>query len=240
MMIKVYFFDTAKCGWEDNENSPEFRRLCASLSGERQQKICRFRFAQGRFLSLGAGLLLDYGLRRYGLRESEVAVGYRENGKPYLPDYPEIHFNLSHSGSIAMAVFAEQEAGCDIEQIGVSDLRVARRFFAVPEQEKLEAAADLQESNEWFYRFWTLKESFIKATGKGMQMPLNEFCIHMGPPITVEAGGEWLDYGFQEFVLPGYKAAICVHGMQPETSQGIGKAEAKVVPIEDLSVKSNQ
>ncbi len=80
-------------------------------------------------LSVGAGALLDKGLSYYGLKEADVKVSYNKNGKPFLTDFPEIHFNLSHSGTMVFAIFTDTEAGCDIEKIKLADLRVARRSF---------------------------------------------------------------------------------------------------------------
>ncbi|MCI8864777.1 MAG: 4'-phosphopantetheinyl transferase superfamily protein [Lachnospiraceae bacterium] len=212
MTPKVYLMDTAGKDQKGRGLAEGFEMLCSSLSWGRQDKIRQFRFPQGKLLSLGAGLLLDYGLRQYGLREKDVAVAFKENGKPYLTDYPEICFNLSHSGTMAMASFAGREVGCDIEQVGDPDFRVARRFFAPGEKEALNRIPGPKGRAECFYRFWTLKESFLKVTGQGVRMPLDGFCIHMGPPVQVEVEGAFLDYGFWEFALPGYRASLCIQG----------------------------
>ncbi|WP_286083225.1 4'-phosphopantetheinyl transferase family protein [Parablautia intestinalis] len=211
MAVKAYILDVAGLLGEREEEKERFRYLCSILSEDRQQKIERFRYAQGKALSLGAGLLLDYGLRQYGIREREARLVYGENEKPYLRDYPGIFFNLSHSGSMAMAVFADKEVGCDVEQIGNPDFRVARRFFAEGERKLLEKAED-KEARELFYRFWVLKESFLKVTGEGIRMPLNDFCICFEEKIRVEVKGQYQKYGFCELALPGYRAALCLKG----------------------------
>ena len=82
MTVRAYMLDVA--GLEQEANGPEFARLCAALSSRRQKKIEAFRFQSGKALSLGAGLLLDYGLFQYGLREREVAIAYGADEKPYL------------------------------------------------------------------------------------------------------------------------------------------------------------
>ncbi|MCI9283088.1 MAG: 4'-phosphopantetheinyl transferase superfamily protein [Lachnospiraceae bacterium] len=223
MRIQIYLLDVSGFQQDVAVEGPEFRHLCERLSEKRQQKIESFRYAKGKALSLGAGLLLDYGLFQYGIRERDVVMVYGPDEKPYLRDYPEIHFNLSHSGTLAMAVFADWEVGCDIERIAVPDMRIAHRFFAVGEIAALESGKE-EEQTENFYRFWTLKESFLKLTGKGMRMPMNAFCIHLGPPVYAERNKERLKYGFAEFAYPGYRAALCVEkpgaevlaGMEPE------------------------
>lgn len=186
--------------------------LAGQLSSARQEKIRSLRFEEDRLLSLGAGLLMDYGLSRYGLRERQVLMGYKGNQKPCLPDHPHIFFNLSHSGTIAMAAFGSRELGCDVEQIKKADYKVAARFFAEGEQQYLERISCPEEKNTAFYRLWTLKESLIKATGDGIRMPLNQFCIRLEDPehIYAEAGGQMLPYQFWEYSLPGCRAALCM------------------------------
>ncbi len=214
MKVQMYLLDVAPLSREGSEETAEFQELCAMLSEKRREKIRKFRFAQGKALSLGAGLLLDYGLRKYGVRERDAVLVYGRDEKPYLRDYPEIFFNLSHSGTMAMAVFADRETGCDVEKIGKADFRVARRFFAEKEREILEGTKEERERTELFYRLWVLKESFLKVTGKGIRMPMDEFCIHIGRQIRVEMGGKFCNYGFQEFSLPGYRAALCLEGAE--------------------------
>ena len=216
MSVRVYLLDVAWLLQESGLEKREFCCLYERLSEGRQQKIRRFRHAEGRALSLGAGLLLDYGLSRYGLRERDAAIVYGADEKPYLRDYPEIFFNLSHSGTLAMAAFADREIGCDVERIAIPDMRVVHRFFAEQEVRRMEKAAALGQEAEYFYRFWTLKESFLKVTGRGIRMPLNEFCIHLGAQIQVERSGEFLDYSFAEFARPGYQMAYCTEGAEPE------------------------
>lgn len=147
------------------------------LSAGRREKIKSRRFEKDKLQALGAGLLLDFGLKEYGLREAGVAMAYGGNGKPYLADYPDIHFNLSHSGSMAMAVFSDREAGCDVERVQEARMSVARRFFTEEEYVLLESLKAEGERDGVFARLWTLKESFLKVTGEGMRMPLDSFSV---------------------------------------------------------------
>lgn len=186
--------------------------LGSHLSAVRQEKIRSMRFYEDRLLSLGAGLLLDYGLQRYGLRECDAKISCKANRKPYLTQHLDICFNLSHSGTIALAAFGERELGCDVERIGKADLKVASRFFAAGEQQYLESISSPEEKNTAFYRLWTLKESFIKATGAGVRMPLPGFCIHLDDPdhIWADMDHHVLPYEFYEYSLPGCRAALCM------------------------------
>ena len=171
--------------------------LKGRLSEARQEKIERLRYAADRRLSLGAGLLLDQGLKRFGLRERTEAFGTVENGKPCLLHHPEIQFNLSHSGSMVMAAFASCPVGCDVEKKQKARMDVAKRFFAPAEQRALWAAETEEERD------------ILKVGGQGMAMALDSFTIAPGAqPVLV--GPKESRYRFQEFSLPDYCASVCV------------------------------
>lgn len=212
----------------------------ARLSPSRQAKIKSFRFEEDRLLSLGAGLLMDYGLRQYGLCERDVLIAYNENKKPCLPHHPQIHFNLSHSGTIALAAFGDQELGCDIEQIKTADYRIADRFFAAPEQASLQSLQDPAEKNTAFYRLWTLKESYLKALGTGTATPLNSFSLHLSPEpsphtyATAEPTHQPLPYTFWEYPLPAYRAALCLKNHDLSLQSAPQRPPIKQVTLADI------
>ncbi len=189
-----------------------FNRYYDSLSAERQKKTDAFRFRKDKNLSLGAGILLDEGLKKYGLCEKEMTCGTYENQKPYFKNRPDIHFSVSHSGAFAAAAFSDGEIGIDIEEIKESDLKIAKRFFAEDEYSYLENTADNNLRNHEFYRLWTLKESFMKITGKGMQLPLDSFCIHIdGSDISVQSSIDDNFYFYESSMIDGFCASLCSH-----------------------------
>lgn len=97
-------------------------------------------------------------------------------GKPYLVNSP-ICFNLSHSKNWVIWAFAlDNDLGIDIEyeREGVEILSLAERFFTKEEYTVLKNIPPRDQLSA-FYRCWTRKEAFIKATGKGLSYPLNKF-----------------------------------------------------------------
>ena len=40
-----------------------------------------------------------------------------ERGKPYFPQFPGLHFNLSHSGQLTLCALSHLPVGVDIEQL---------------------------------------------------------------------------------------------------------------------------
>lgn len=240
-MIKVYMLDVGGVIEEERDIAltERLRTRFEGLSQQRQEKIGGLRFEKDRLLSLGAGILLDRGLSEYGLSEREAVMVCGERGKPRLQDHPDIHFNLSHSGTIAMAVFADREAGCDVEAVKEANMRVSERYFCPEERRFIEAGVTKAEQNQRFFRIWTLKESVMKVTGEGARMALDSFCIHMGEKVTegcphvnaparagtvpsvpikeqpgtvpcVTVGGVRQPYALREFSIPDYRAAICL------------------------------
>jgi len=187
-----------------------FQACYNQLSAYRRAKIDGYCFRKDRRLSLGAGILLDRGLREYGLREPDVTIGQGKNGKPCLPDYPQIHFNLSHSEHMVFAVFADMEVGCDIEYAKEADLELAERFFC-PEEYEFLAGLEGETQDSAFFQLWTLKESFLKASGMGMELPLNEFGFYLSDgKIKVRQSCDTCGYSFRQYSFGKYWAAVCV------------------------------
>src|SRR2546423_7139939 len=92
-----------------------------------------------------------------------------------------LQLNVSHSAGIVLLAFTRRrEIGVDIEQIRRDfDLpAIANRFFSVEEQEQLARMSD-QERPEGFFRCWTRKEAYIKATGDGLSLPLSQFDVSL-------------------------------------------------------------
>jgi 4'-phosphopantetheinyl transferase len=105
----------------------------------------------------------------------KIAEG--RHGKPYLVDYPECHFNLTHSASMALiGISLTAEIGVDLEPLRpVGDLdALCATTFTIGEQKTLCEAAGEGVDN-MFLRGWTRKEACLKAIGTGMQIAPNTF-----------------------------------------------------------------
>lgn len=205
MPIKVYSVNT-----EFLNNDAAYHEALNSLPIERQRKAQSFMRRSDRNLSIGAGILISRGLSELGLDEKQMHCQRTESGKPYFAGYPDIHFNVSHSGNMALAVFGSAPVGCDIEKIDVPDLNIAQKFFCAEEYEYIITAADKPEQAKRFFRLWTLKESYVKATGHGLSQPLNSFCISItGDTITLKDCRS--RFSFKELhIADGYCAAYCM------------------------------
>ena len=114
-----------------------FERLYQSVPAHRREKIDAMKFAKGKQQCLGAWLLLMRGLKETGICEKDISLSYGPVGKPFLKDYPEVFFNLSHSGNRVFCAISDREVGCDVEQIRKADLSVASRFFSQEECQEI-------------------------------------------------------------------------------------------------------
>ncbi|MBR2255738.1 MAG: 4'-phosphopantetheinyl transferase superfamily protein [Blautia sp.] len=193
------------------EDRTIFDKALEQVSAYRRKKVLAFRFSSSRILSLGAGILMEEALSRRGMHENQMEYRLGPNEKPYFANAPSLFFNASHSGKMAMLGISDQEIGCDIEIIGKDNMNIAEHFYHPDELRYLQMFQDKEEQKREFYRLWTLKESYVKVTGKGLSEEFSGFCIDCrGEQIVVrDAGGEKLPYSFGMLELEGYAAAWC-------------------------------
>jgi 4'-phosphopantetheinyl transferase len=195
------------------------------LSSDELARASHFHFSRDRQRFVAARALLRRILASYLATDpNSLSFSYSKKEKPSLgPAHVDsgITFNVSHSGGIALLAFSRRrEVGIDVEQVRRNaDLEaIARRFFSAREQSEL-AALPAEEKCDAFFRCWTRKEAYIKATGDGLSLPLSQFDVSLAAgeknallatrPDGSEAG-HWL---LQEVPAgPGYIAALCVRG----------------------------
>lgn len=128
------------------------------LTRERLQAIDQMN-GEGRQQSFAASLLLEYVLKRlFPKVEHPLEIAVAQGGKPYLANYPDIYFNLSHSGEWAVCAISESPVGVDIQHCDEGRRDVASRFFHREEIRYLDGLPQFRR-DEGFYRLWTLKES---------------------------------------------------------------------------------
>ncbi|UOF91131.1 4'-phosphopantetheinyl transferase superfamily protein [Fodinisporobacter ferrooxydans] len=109
--------------------------------------------------------------------------------------------------------------GIDVERIRPIDLNIARRFFSPVEQRDLSMQPD-DAKLEYFFDLWTLKESYVKAKGNGLSIPLHSFSIQIHQDSIPAAGVEKEPaFSFQTYPFDfRYKVAVCAQNDSfPET-----------------------
>lgn len=193
---------------KDLEDEQVFQSLYQTVSKERQKKIDRLRFSKDKRLSLAAEVLLGKALKLNGIDNFTLEAD--ENGKPYLKEISGLKFNLSHSEERVMCVISEKEVGCDVEWMKKPNYKMAE-YFLTKEEITMLNRSNSEEKQVMFYRFWTLKESFMKAVGLGMKIPLKDFRFSFeGDTVSVHQNINQQTYYLKEIDLKdGYRYAIC-------------------------------
>ncbi len=116
----------------------------------------------------GALFLAYYAALRPGETPPVPAVDYIKKGKPVLPDFPDFHYSISHSGEWAAAVYSPLGAvGVDIQKISRFAPRVMNKCFAPDDIALLEEAEEKQK-DALFTRLWAEYEAVIKVFGGGL------------------------------------------------------------------------
>jgi 4'-phosphopantetheinyl transferase len=207
----------------------DVRQLAVSLlDSDETARWRRFTFDRDRDVFLATRLLARTVLSQHaGLPPRALRFGFSPNGKPELvvPDLqPPLRFNLSNtSGLVACAVAYSRALGIDVEMIHDVPPRVAEAYFAPPELSAW-LELDAQARRAAFFAVWTLKESFIKARGDGLSLPLDSFAIALSPPRLLPYGRIGLERAqwqfAQLFPLPSHVLALCVASADRSTIVG--------------------
>ncbi len=223
-MIQVYLLNMNR---ELNEG--ERQQSLDILTPERKAKALRFRRFKDQNRSIVTGLLEMYAIcQMIGSSKSSYVIEKGAEGKPYLRDYPEIHYNISHAGDWIVCGIGDQPLGIDVESANRYTERVVTRFFQKEEAEDILSEQNLEIRKEIFAEYWVMKESFMKLSGGGFSIPLKSFYtnrktgeVRMGNTVPKE----WLEVlhslGVNEKKYPvcqflsletGYRCAVCTVG----------------------------
>ena len=136
-----------------------------SIPDQRRIYALRYKQELDRRLSIKAYLLLCEGLQKqYDIEEKPIFV-YGTNGKPTLAKHSHIHFNLSHCNEAVICVIDTQPIGVDIESIRAIDNELLEYTMNSQEREQIKHSTDPEIE---FTRLWTMKEAFLKWSGKGI------------------------------------------------------------------------
>lgn len=180
-------FDTVRVRWLATEagGPAHIVRWRGMLDAEETARADRFVFASDREMFTAAHALARAMLSEAtGLPIASWRHVTGEFGKPALaPDCAGcgLRFNISHTRGIAACAIARDEVGVDVEASDRrTDFAIADRYFA-PEEVEVVQSAPAKRKAAVFFRFWTLKEAFIKATGEGLRRPLNSFSFGFDP-----------------------------------------------------------
>lgn len=162
--------------WRIDLDQPEaqLQHLAQTLSSDEASRAKRFYKEQHRHRFItGRGILRTILGRYLGVEPQQLQFGYEPLGKPLLADRfsgSRLSFNLTHSLGLGLcAVSCDRLVGVDLEYIRpIADvLSLAKRYFSPGEYEVMRSLPSNQ-MQEVFFRYWTCKEAYLKATGAGI------------------------------------------------------------------------
>lgn len=109
--------------------------------------------------------LLKYALinkYKLPLNKKTIHFTYNDNGKPFLKDY-DIHFNISHCNHYVVVALNDHPIGIDVERVATSSYTMRKKVLSSDELAHC-------HSEKSFFKYWTLKESYMKWCGKGFAL----------------------------------------------------------------------
>ncbi len=148
----------------------------------------------------------------WGLSSKDYQIKKGEHGKPYLNIHGlSAHFNISHSGDYILCAISDQKVGIDIEQWSLPRLNVAKRFFHPHEFEIIDKTTDQKLKQKLFFNYWSVKESYLKYTGKGLSNQLSSFEVCFdGDIVTLKRGHSSLSVTVSECPIDSnYSSYVC-------------------------------
>lgn len=203
--------------------APErLRTLSQCLNSNEHARAARFHFDQHRARFIAGRGLLRHLLSRYLNEPPErIRFAYGSRGKPFLLEYPDLHFNLSHAADMLLIGVAHgRRLGVDVEPVPSDDVgdSASGIVFSAAERRALQGLAAARR-REFFAQLWTRKEAYIKADGRGMSIPLDHLDTSIVPGrmlLLNDTCDQWVACSRWTLVsLPvgdGYVGAIAAEG----------------------------
>jgi 4'-phosphopantetheinyl transferase len=197
-------------------------RLWDCLHPDERARASRFHFRRDRDRFVAFRGSLRHILARYlGQPPEGIRLGYTSAGKPFLRDHPDLHFNLSHAADLALVVVSHDgPLGVDIEEMQSNSVvdSTSGLVLSHPEHDELRLLSGPSRC-ERFARFWTRKEAYIKADGRGMQLQLDRIDVATSLDrvlLREQGSNRWMSCPRWTLraipVDPGYAAAVAAEG----------------------------
>ena len=204
-------------------HSETFLNLMQYIDTNKKERIKKYiRFEDACRVLVADVLARAVASRMLGVSNNDISFGIGKHGKPYILNTNNYHFSIAHSKTWVVCAADDCEVGIDVEKIRPINTMIAKRFFTAEEYDELLNKPSNEQTN-YFFDLWTLKESYVKALGKGLLLPFNSFRIKIeDETISIEKGKEVKEefagedavkgdnYSFKLYHIDNYnKMAVC-------------------------------
>lgn len=177
-MEKKLFMKVLTCPIDNIKNFNQ-DELCRIISSERLIKAGNYKFEKDKMLSLSASFLFYKAFCDYKADKNATIpdFSYGEHKKPYLDEFPDFKFNLSHSGSLSSIIYGDKECGIDVQLHSNMSDSLINRF--INKQDYF--AIDLSGEELLFFSnmAWAVKEAYIKFLGLGLSYDMRNCRIEL-------------------------------------------------------------
>lgn len=131
----------------------------------RREQLLAHKHHKGKIQNGLGYLLLIHALREEGVFHEMPDFRYNEHGKPFLKNYPDWYFSISHSRNAVCCIIAKKDIGIDIEEIREYKEPLAKYSCNDKEMSAINQSKDKADE---FYKLWTKKEAAFKLIGTGI------------------------------------------------------------------------
>ena len=184
--------------------------LINCLSEEKQKRIRKFLKYEDVIRSLAGDIFIrSIILSKFSsISNNDIKFLTNEYGKPFVMKMEFINFNISHSGKWVVCAIDNNIVGVDVEEIANINLDMTKNIFKESEYNKLDNMG--KEKLQYFYELWTLKESYVKAVGKGLSIAFNSFEIRDNEVDLITVDSEIGQFYFKKYDIDrNYKMSVC-------------------------------
>jgi 4'-phosphopantetheinyl transferase len=227
--------------WHELVDSNLLQEYREVLSDQEREREASFRFEKDRVRYRVTRALVRTVLSKYAALRPEQ-WSFRENtyGRPAIanemPEAQSISFNVAHSGTmIVLAIMKTREIGVDIECIEEKHelMDLADRYFSKTEVVSLRALPEREQTLR-FFAYWTLKESYIKARGLGLSLPLDQFSFDLQTPGVISFHSETDHHStrwrfWQAEYFGDYLVSVCADSIGKEAPE---LAVRRIIPFQ--------
>ena len=151
----------------------QYDEYYAMADEDRRRRADACRNEEDRLCSIAGDHLARLAIGEHcGVPMASIRFARTEDGKPYAVGL-DVHFNISHSGSLAACAVSEKCVGIDVQIMRPVGKALARKVCTRRELAYLKEAEGFGELlTGWalirFYRIWCSKEAYFKWLGTGI------------------------------------------------------------------------
>ncbi|AMR06080.1 4'-phosphopantetheinyl transferase family protein [Bacillus thuringiensis] len=198
----------------------DYEKLVNCVSASKKEKLSRYFNKSDAYRSLLGDLLVRVFIwDNFLIPNNQITLSFNKYEKPVIDLGFPFSFNISHSKDWVVCIFDNQEVGVDIEQMDKVNLDLVKSYFSQTEYEDLIILPEPMRT-KYFFNLWTLKESYIKCIGTGLNCPLNSFTIRInGSSISCMANDNILspNLSFKLYHFDSsYSLAACANSILPD------------------------